>query len=116
MQQKQQDIERAELELRKHTKVLREVVQANAQIKQQDAEQAQQELEAMAMQAALAHSTGKETEEQSRDLRMYWYEVLQTAARSMSAKVSPTLRELPWRSGNGGGERGGGVRSRAART
>ena len=116
MQQKQQDIERAELELRKHTKVLREVIQANAQIKQQDAEQAQQELEAMAMQAALAHSTGKETEEQSRDLQMYWYEVLQTAARSMSAKISPTLRELPRRSGNGDGERKRGVRSQAART
>ena len=116
MQQKQQDIERAELELQKHTTVLREVIQANVHIQQQDAEQAQQELEAMAMQAALAHSTGKESEEQKRDLRMYWYEVLQTAARGMSAKLPPTLRELPRRSGNGDEDRRRWVRRQAART
>ena len=114
MQRREKDIERAESELQKHTTVLREVIHVNTQIQQQGAQQAEQELEVMAMQAAKAHSTGRETEQQK---RMYWHEVLQAAAKDMSAKVSAKLRELPRRAIERGKEdRRKWVRNQAART
>ena len=117
VQRKQNDIKRAEAELQKHTTVLREVIHANTQIQQQDALQAQQELEVMALQAAKAHSIGNETEQQRSDLQRYWYEVLQTAAKDMATKLAAPLRVLPPRVANDGkDDRRRWVRNQAART
>ena len=96
-QRRKCDIERAEAELKRHSAILREVVHANAQIQQQEALQAQQELETMAMQAARAHSTGNETQQQQKDLQIYWYTVLQEAAKGMATKAAAPLRVLPKR-------------------
>ena len=69
----------------------------------------------MTVQAAMAHSTGGESDQQKRNLQMYWYEILQTAASGMSAKLAAPLRELPRRE-KGDEDRRRWVRSQPAGT
>ena len=51
----------------------------------------------MAVEAAMYHSKGDESDQQKRNLEMYWYEIPQTAASCMSAKVAAPILELPRR-------------------